>query len=489
LKRLEQILENVEVLDSKGSLESSIQKVEFDSRNVSEGDLFVAQRGVTVDGHQFIEKAIDLGAVAIICEEFPENIAEQVSYIKVDDASSALGLIASSYFDHPSAKLKLVGVTGTNGKTTIVTLLYDLLVLLGYKAGMLSTVLNRIGSLEVKATHTTPDAIQINRYLNEMVIEGCDFCFMEVSSHAIVQNRVAGLKFTGGVFTNLTHDHLDYHKTFKEYIYAKKKFFDDLNEPAFAITNSDDKNGKLMFQNTKASRKSYGLKSISDYKCRVLEKHLDGTLIHLKGHDVWVKFIGGFNIYNLLAVYSVTQELNLDSDEVMAKLSLLRPVNGRFDTLKSLDGVLAIVDYAHTPDALKNVLTTINEIRIGNEQLITVIGAGGDRDKSKRPEMAKIGAELSNLLILTSDNPRSEDPETIINDMQKGVGAEYTRKVLAITNRAEAIKAAVAFAKPGDFVLIAGKGHETYQEVNGVRTHFDDKEELKKQMYQIIQSN
>ncbi len=489
MKNLSEILQSVAVQKTVPGTSVAINKIEFDSRKVEAGDLFVAQKGVAVDGHQFIEKAIALGAVAIVCEKLPEEQQAGVAYYQVEDSSFALGQMASAFYNYPSDKMKVIGITGTNGKTTIVSLLYDLVKGLGFKAGLLSTVINRIGDKEIVATHTTPDAIRINHYLNEMVEAGVEYCFMEVSSHAIDQNRIAGLTFTGGAFTNITHDHLDYHVTFKEYVYAKKRFFDALPKGAFALTNSDDKNGAVMLQNTRADKRSYGLRSMADYKCKVIEKHIDGTLVSIAGADLWVNFIGGFNMYNLLAVYGITQELNLDSREVLEQISLLKPVVGRFETVKSIDGVLAIIDYAHTPDALKNVLTTIDEIRTHNEQVITVVGAGGDRDKTKRPEMASIAASLSNMVILTSDNPRTEDPDQIIEDMRAGVGPEFSRKVISITNRAEAIKAACAFAKSGDFVLVAGKGHETYQEVNGVRSHFDDKEEVRKQLFQIIQSN
>jgi len=480
------ILNPVKVLNKQ---DVDISSIELDSRKVRDNSLFVAIKGSLSDGHDFINKAIEKGAVAIICEDLPHEISKTTTYIVVNDSNEALGLAADWFFDNPSKKLKVIGITGTNGKTTIATLLYNLLSEFGFKTGLLSTVVNYIGDKSIKATHTTPDAVAINSLLNEMVIEGCKYCIMEVSSHAIHQKRIAGLSFTGGVFTNLTHDHLDYHNTFREYLNVKKQFFDNLPKEAFAISNNDDKNGKVMLQNTVAKKKLYALKSVADYKCRVIETHFDSMLLNINNNEVWTNFIGKFNASNILAVYAVACELNIEESETLKIISKLKPVNGRFDTVHSSNGILAIVDYAHTPDALKNVLNTINELRTGNEQLITVVGAGGDRDKTKRPEMAMIATELSNKIILTSDNPRTEDPEQIIADMIEGVSAENKRKLLTIINRREAIRTACMLAQRGDIILIAGKGHETYQEVNGVKSHFDDKEEIENQFMQIINLN
>ena len=480
------ILNPVKVVNSQ---DVEISSVELDSRKVCNNALFVAIKGSISDGHNFINKAIDKGAIAIICEVLPHEISETITYIVVKDSNEVLGLSASWFYNNPSTKLKVIGITGTNGKTTIATLLYNLLSELGYKTGLLSTVVNYIGEKAIKATHTTPDAVAINSLLNKMVVDSCEYCIMEVSSHAIHQKRIAGLHFIGGVFTNLTHDHLDYHNSFKEYLNVKKTFFDNLPSVAFAISNNDDKNGKVMLQNTVARKKLYALKSIADYKCRVIETHFDSMLLNINSNEVWTNFIGRFNASNILAVYAVACELNIDASDTLKIISKLKPVNGRFDTVHSSNGILAIVDYAHTPDALKNVLNTINELRTGNEQLITIVGAGGNRDKTKRPEMAMIASELSNKIILTSDNPRTEDPEQIIADMIAGIPAENKRKLLSIVNRREAIRTACMLAQRGDIILIAGKGHETYQEVNGVKSHFDDKEEIENQFMQIINLN
>lgn len=474
MKLLKDILYKAGIEEIVGSTQMAIEKICFDSRDIERFSLFVAVSGTQVDGHQFIEKAIADGAVAIICEKFPEDRKEGITYVKVKSSSAALGVVASNFYDNPSSEIKLVGVTGTNGKTTTATLLHDLYIQLGYKAGLLSTVINKIGTEEISSTHTTPDAIQLNALLRYMIAEGCEYCFMEVSSHAIHQNRIAGVDFGGAVFTNITHDHLDYHKTFDEYIKAKKKFFDDLGENAFALVNKDDKNGEVMMQNTKAHKHTYALKSMANYSCKVVENDFSGMLLNMDGSEVWTKLIGNFNAYNLLAIYSTALLLGEDKLVVLTAISNLTSVDGRFQYIKSPGNVAGIVDYAHTPDALKNVLKTINEIRTGNEQLITLVGCGGDRDKDKRPIMAKIACELSDKIILTSDNPRSENPDEIIKDMRQGVDGIYFKKVLAITNREEAIKTACSLAKEGDVILIAGKGHEKYQEINGEKLPFDD---------------
>ncbi len=478
MKKLTDILYNVNPIEIVGALDCEINNIQFDSRKVEQADIFVAVNGTQVDGHRFITQCVESGAKAVICETFPDEIKLGVCYIKVENSAIVLGQMSSNYYDQPSSKLKLVGITGTNGKTSTVTMLFNLFQSLGYQVGMLSTVSNRIGNREIKATHTTPDAIQLNALLLEMVDEGCDYCFMEVSSHAIVQNRIAGLDFAGGIFSNITHDHLDFHKTFKEYIKAKKAFFDGLSKEAFALTNIDDKNGNVMLQNTRANKRTYGLNALADYKARIIENSFTGLHLEINNMEIYVPVVGKFNAYNILAVYGTAMELGADQMEVLQQLSVISTAEGRFEYLQSDDGVFAIVDYAHTPDALKNVLATINDIRGGNEQLICVVGAGGDRDKTKRPEMAEIAADMSNRLILTSDNPRTENPEDILNDMEVGVPVDRKRLTLRISDRREAIRTAVALAQPGDIVLVAGKGHEKYQEVNGVRHHFDDKEIL-----------
>ncbi len=462
-----------------GTTNVAVSSITFDSRKVKKDSLFIAVRGTAVDGHDFIDKAIEGGSLAIICEELPEHKIENITYVKVKNASYALGIIASNFYDNPSQKLKLVGVTGTNGKTTTVTLLYNLFKSLGNTVGLLSTVRNKIHNEEVPATHTTPDAIALNELLSQMVDKGCQYVFMEVSSHAIVQHRVTGITFAGGVFTNITHDHLDYHKTFDEYIKAKKIFFDNLSEDAFALTNKDDANGLIMLQNTKAQKATYAIKSVADHKCRIVESHLNGLMLNIDGKEVWVKLIGTFNAYNILAVYSTAILLKQDSVNILTALSTLNSVEGRFQYVKSENGIIGIVDYAHTPDALKNVLETIKGIRTGNEQVITLVGCGGDRDSTKRPIMADIAAQFSNKVILTSDNPRSEDPEEILNQMQKGIDPVAAKKTLRITDRKEAIKTACTLAKQGDIILVAGKGHEKYQEIKGVKHPFDDFEILK----------
>jgi UDP-N-acetylmuramoyl-L-alanyl-D-glutamate--2,6-diaminopimelate ligase len=462
-----------------GTTNVAVSGITFDSRKIKKDCLFIAVKGTAVDGHDFISQAIETGAIAIVCEELPETRLENITYVKVKNATYALGIIAANFYDNPSQKLKLVGVTGTNGKTTTVTLLYNLFKSLGYTVGLLSTVKNKIHNEEVVATHTTPDAISLNELLNKMLQKGCQYVFMEVSSHAIVQHRVTGITFAGGVFTNITHDHLDYHKTFDEYIKAKKTFFDNLPEEAFALTNKDDANGMVMLQNTKATRVTYALKSPADHKCRIVENHLNGLLLNIDNKEVWVKLIGQFNAYNVLAVYTTAVLLKQDATNILTALSALNSVEGRFQYLKSDNGIIGIVDYAHTPDALKNVLETIKGIRTGNEQVITLAGCGGDRDAAKRPVMAQIACQFSNKVILTADNPRSEDPEEILNQMQKGIDPVDAKKTLRITDRKEAIRTAISLAKPGDIILIAGKGHEKYQEIKGVKHPFDDFEILK----------
>jgi len=470
------LLRDIHYIDYKGNLDIEIYNLQFDSRKVEKGDLFVAMRGVSVDGHSYIETAINRGAVAVVCEEYPKVLMDNVAYIKVSDSSITLAQSSSYLYGNPSSKIKLIGVTGTNGKTTIASLLYSLFKLAGYKVGLLSTVVNYIDTKEVKATHTTPDVLQINALLSEMVDVGCEYCFMEVSSHALDQNRVAHLEFDGGVFTNITHDHLDYHNTFSEYIKAKKKFFDFLTEDSFAITNVDDKNGLLMLQNCKAKKYSYSIRSMSDYRAKIIERHFSGMLLDINGFEVWTSLIGDYNVSNLLSVYATAVLLGIDKDEALRYISLLKSVSGRLDTIISPDGIMGIVDYAHTPDALKNVLKNIVGLKKPSQSVITVVGAGGDRDKSKRPKMASVAAEYSDRLILTSDNPRSEDPLRIIEDMKEGLSNDDLSKTIAIADRKEAIRTSAMFAKAGDIILIAGKGHETYQDVKGVKSHFDDKE-------------
>ncbi len=479
MKLLSDILYKVRLEEVIGSTHMAVSSVAFDSRKVKKDSVFVATKGTTVDGHNFIEKAIESGANTIICEHLPEIKNENVTYVKVRDVAYALGLLACNFYDNPSAKLKLVGVTGTNGKTTTVTLLFNLFKSLGYSVGLLSTVQNKINNTVIPSTHTTPDAIALNELLQTMVDEGCEYAFMEVSSHAVVQHRIAGLQFVGALFSNITHDHLDYHKTFDEYIKAKKGFFDALNSDAFALVNRDDKNGMVMMQNTKATKNTYSLQNIADFKCRIIENHLNGLLLNIDGQEIWVKLIGTFNAYNVLAVYGAAILLKQDKVNVLTALSNLNSVEGRFQYLKSNTGIIGIIDYAHTPDALKNVLETVKDIRSGNEQVITLAGCGGDRDAAKRPVMAAIACQYSNRVILTSDNPRSEDPEEILNQMQKGVSPSDVKKTLRISDRKEAIKTACSLANKGDIILIAGKGHEKYQEIKGVKHPFDDFEILK----------
>lgn len=476
---LKDILYKVSIEAVKGSTDATINKIEFDSRKVELNDVFVAIRGTVSNGHDFIEKALNQGAAVIVCDTFPDIIVNGVTYIQVKDTNLALAFLASNYYENPSQNLKLVGITGTNGKTTIASLLYQLFKKAGYKVGLVSTVKIMVDEEEFPATHTTPDSLTINHYLAEMNKAGVEFCFMEVSSHGVHQKRTEGLIFSGGIFTNLSHDHLDYHSSFAEYRDVKKSFFDHLPKSAFVLTNVDDKNGNLMLQNTKAKKLTYALKSYADYKASILENQLSGLLLKINGNEVWVKLIGTFNAYNLLAIYGTAVELGLDSLEVLRLLSELESVSGRFQFIVSDDKITAIVDYAHTPDALENVLGTINDIRTKNEQLITVVGCGGNRDKTKRPIMANIASTLSNKVILTSDNPRDEDPTDILMDMEKGVEPQNHRKTLSILDRKQAIKVACQLAKPNDIILIAGKGHETYQEIKGVRHYFDDMETVK----------
>lgn len=478
MKNLKSILHAIPVQEVVGQLDVEVVSLCFDSGQVVFGSLFIAVRGVHTDGHLFIEKAIAFGARAVIVEELPTETLDSVVYIVVADSALALGIVASNFYDNPSKKLKLVGVTGTNGKTTIATLLFQLFSELGYHVGLLSTVQNQIGDRIIPATHTTPDPIQLNHLLSEMIEEGCDYCFMEVSSHAVVQQRIAGLKFTGAIFTNITHDHLDFHKTFSSYIKAKKKFFDDLDTAAFALTNEDDRNGQVMLQNTFAYKKTYGLHSGADFSAKIVESHFDGMLMNIDGHDVWVKLVGGFNAYNLLAVYGAAILLEQETVRVLTAMSVLTGAEGRFETIKAPNGVFGIVDYAHTPDAVENVLQTIEKLRNESQKIITVLGCGGDRDKTKRPEMSHSALRYSDRLIITSDNPRTEDPLVIIKEMEAGVAPEQKSKVLSIADRKEAIRVAYQLAMPGDIIVVAGKGHEKYQEVNGVRHHFDDKEIL-----------
>ena len=470
---LKNILYKVTLNTVVGNTNINVNAIQFDSRKIKNDDAFVAVRGSEVDGHDYIDVAIDNGATSIVCEVMPSNIRDGITYAVVDSSSKSLAFMASNYYDGPSENLKLIGVTGTNGKTTIATLLYQLFKKAGFKVGLLSTVKVMVNEVEYAATHTTPDSLQINKYLSAMNDEGVEFCFMEVSSHGIHQNRTKGLHFKGGIFTNLTHDHLDYHHTFAEYRDVKKTFFDDLPKSAFALVNIDDKNGLVMLQNTVAKKHTYALKNYADYRAQILENQLNGLLLKINDNDVWSKLIGNFNAYNLLAIYGTADLMGLERIEVLRLVSELDSVSGRFQYL-ILNGITAIVDYAHTPDALKSVLETINSIRTKNENLITVVGCGGDRDKTKRPKMAHIASALSSKVIFTSDNPRTEVPELIIEDMEKGVEPQNFKKTISIVDRKQAIKTACQFAGPKDIILIAGKGHETYQEINGERSDFDD---------------
>jgi len=473
-------LNGIEILSFSGEMNREIENIVFDSRKVTENSLFVAVKGSKSDGHDFIAKAVESGASAIICEKLPEITAPGVSWIVTGDSAGALGQVSSNFFGNPSSSLKLTGVTGTNGKTTIATLLFRLFSGLGYKCGLFSTVCNYIVDKEMEATHTTPDPVQLNRVMSEMVNAGCDYAFMEVSSHSSDQKRIAGIEFAGGIFTNLTHDHLDYHKTFDRYLAAKKSWFDSLPETAFALVNADDKNGMVMLQNCNARHYTFSVRGMADFRCGIIEQSFQGMGLRIMGEEVWTKFIGDFNASNLLAVYSAAVLMGADSREVLTILSKMSSVSGRLEVMRSRGGITGIVDYAHTPDALLNVISTLNKIRKADVSLITVVGAGGDRDRTKRPKMAAISAEGSTRLILTSDNPRTEDPEKILDDMEDGLTADMRKRSLRILDRREAIKTAVMLAKPGDVILVAGKGHETYQEVNGVKHHFDDREELRK---------
>ena len=480
MKLLKDILYKVSVNAVYGDTNVKVAQVDFDSRKIVKDSLFVAQKGTSVDGHLYIDKAISLGATTIICEQLPSYLEANITFIQVEDSNKTLAIIASNFYDNPSSKLKLIGVTGTNGKTTVASLLYQLFKKSGYKTGLLSTVQILVDTTVFNATHTTPDSVTINYYLHQMVLLGVDYCFMEVSSHGIHQKRTEGLEFAGGIFTNLSHDHLDYHVSFASYRDVKKSFFDSLPKTAFALTNLDDKNGNIMLQNTKARKRTYALKTLADYKAKIIEKSFSGTLISINGTEFWTKLIGNFNAYNLAAIIGVAYELGLEKIEILTIISQLESVSGRFEYLVSDNGVIAIVDYAHTPDALKNVLETINNIRTNNEKLITVIGCGGDRDKTKRPKMAHIASQLSNQAIFTSDNPRTENPETILEEMEIGVSAENLKKIITISDRRQAIKTACKFSETGDILLIAGKGHENYQEISGERFHFDDLVEVKK---------
>ena len=478
MKLLKDILYRSRIKEVIGTTNLAIEKVCFDSREVSKFSVFVAVEGTTVNGHHYIERAIELGAIAVVCEALPKELHENVTYVKVSSSAESLAHIAANFYDNPSQKLKVIGVTGTNGKTSIVTMLFELFTKLGYNCGMLSTVVNRIGEREVRATHTTSDAVKVNALIAEMVEDGCDFCFMEVSSHALEQHRVDGVMFSQAVFTNITHDHLDYHGTFKSYLGAKRKLFTGLDHNAVAIFNKDDRNWQDMARDIDADVRGYSLKSMADFKGKIIENQFDGLQLQFNGHEVWSQLIGEFNASNLLAIFGVAISAGEDEIDVLTQLSTLKPAPGRFQQVKSDKGIIGIVDYAHTPDALSNVLDTISKIRTGNEKVITVVGCGGDRDRSKRPKMAQIATKLSDQAIITSDNPRTEDPQTIIDEMVEGLDPNQLKKSLSILDRGQAIKTAAALANPGDIILVAGKGHETYQDIQGVKHHFDDVETL-----------
>jgi UDP-N-acetylmuramoyl-L-alanyl-D-glutamate--2,6-diaminopimelate ligase len=477
--KLDQVIKNIQVINQIGHSDLELTGINSDSRKIEAGHLFVAVKGTQADGHTYIPTAIKKGAVAVLCEDLPAELSENVTYIQVKDTEDAVGKAATAYYGDPTSKLELVGVTGTNGKTTIATLLYDTFRYFGYKVGLLSTVCNYIDDEAVPATHTTPDPISLNELLGRMADAGCKYVFMEVSSHSIAQKRISGLRYAGGIFTNLTRDHLDYHKTVENYLKAKKKFFDDLPKDAFALTNVDDKNGMVMLQNTKAKTYTYSLRSLCDFKGKILEDHFEGMLLNFNDKELAVQFIGKFNASNLLAVFGAATLLGKKEEDVLLALSTLRPVAGRFDSLRSPQGYTAIVDYAHTPDALINVLAAIQEILEGKGKIITVVGAGGNRDKGKRPIMAQESVKASDKVIITSDNPRNEEPQDIINDMLAGLNAEERKNVITIVDRKEAIRTACMLAQPGDVILVAGKGHENYQEIKGVKHHFDDKEVLR----------
>lgn len=476
--QLNELLKRIPVLEIHGDDSREISQLVFDSRKVTDNSLYIAMRGTVVDGHSFIAASEEKGAKAIVCEEFPDNLNEDITYVKVKNSSKVLGQLASNFYGNPSEKLKLIGVTGTNGKTSVSTLLFDVFKNLGYDSALLSTVEIRIADQIIPATHTTPDVITINKILAQAVEEGCEFAFMEVSSHGIAQNRIEGLHFKIAGFTNLTHDHLDYHKTFDEYLKTKKRFFDGLDAESVAITNVDDKNGNVMLQNTKATKRSYALKTMADYHGRLLEVDFNGMLLNFNGKEFWTTLTGKFNVYNLLLVFGIASELGFEQEEILQAISQLKRVSGRFETFKSDGGIIFIVDYAHTPDALENILDSINDIRTKNERLITVFGCGGNRDHAKRSEMGNIATKKSTLAIITSDNPRTEDPAAIIKEIEAGVEPQNFSKYTSIPDRKEAIKMAIKFAEPKDIVLVAGKGHETYQEINGVKHHFDDKETI-----------
>ena len=483
--KLKEVLYKVAIEAVQGSTDVEVNAIHFDSRKIEKDDVFVAIKGTVSDGHEFIDKAISLGASVIVCQELPANVLSEIVYVVVKDTNEALAHLANNYYDNPSSKLQLVGVTGTNGKTTIASLLYQLFKKAGYKVGLLSTVKILVDEIEYKATHTTPDSLTINYYMNEMVEAGCEYCFMEVSSHGIHQKRTEGLDFKGGVFTNLSHDHLDYHPTFAEYRDVKKSFFDHLPKSAFALTNIDDKNGAVMVQNTQAKKLTYALKTYADYKAIILENQLSGLQLKINEQEVWTRLIGNFNAYNLLAIYGVAIELGIEKIEALRLLSELESVSGRFQYIVSNQKITAVVDYAHTPDALENVLNTINDIRTKNEKLITIVGCGGDRDRTKRPVMAKIATELSDKVVITSDNPRTENPQAIIDEMEAGISAENFKKYVSILDRKQAIKTACQMAEANDIIVIAGKGHETYQEINGVRHDFDDMKIVKEILEQL----
>ena len=484
MNALKDILYKVSIESVIGNVERSIAALHYDSRNAGKDDVFIAIKGSTIDGHEYINKAIVQGVTVVVCQDLPLELVNSVTYVVVLNSSQALATMASNYYGNPSENLKLIGITGTNGKTTVATLLYELFKNAGYKVGLISTVKIMVDSKRYPTAHTTPDSLVINAYLNEMSHEGVDFCFMEVSSHGIDQHRIEGLNFTGGVFTNLSHDHLDYHETFSKYRDVKKSFFDRLPSNAFALVNGDDKNSSVMLQNSKANQYYYALKSFADFRCQILENQFRGLLLKINNNEVWVKLIGSFNAYNITAIYGVSKILGLKSSEALRLMSTLNNVDGRFEYFVSDTNITTIIDYAHTPDALKNILVTINSIRTKNETLITVVGCGGDRDKSKRPKMAHIATSLSTKIIFTSDNPRSENPDQIISEMELGVEAQNFKKFISIPNRNQAIKTACQLAEPNDIILVAGKGHETYQEVNGVKSEFNDykitKEFLKK---------
>ncbi|MDQ7947647.1 MAG: UDP-N-acetylmuramoyl-L-alanyl-D-glutamate--2,6-diaminopimelate ligase [Pedobacter sp.] len=483
--QLQDLLYGVSIQSLVGKPDQDIAALAFDSRKVAAHTLFFAIRGTATDGHQYIDQTISAGASAIICETLPETLAPTVTYIQVAQADTALGIVAGNFYGHPSQRLKLVGVTGTNGKTTIATLLFQLFRGLGHQVGLISTVQNQINEGVIPATHTTPNPIALNELLLAMVNAGCSHCFMEVSSHSVVQQRIAGLTFAGGIFSNITHDHLDFHQTFSNYLKAKKGFFDELPKTAFALTNLDDKNGMVMLQNTRATKKTYALKQMADFKAKIVENKFSGLFLAIDHMDIYFKMVGSFNAYNLLAAYGTAMLLGEDKLQVLTVLSSLSGAEGRFDYMVSNEGIIAIVDYAHTPDAVQNVLNTISDIRKGTEQVITVIGCGGDRDRTKRPVMAQVACDWSDKVILTSDNPRTEDPQAIVDEMEKGVSPSNQRKVVSILDRKAAIRTACHMAKSGDIILVAGKGHEKYQEINGVRHHFDDKEVLNEQLNPI----